>query len=127
MNIRPTSLKTYHEIKEEGLLPRRRFEVYSYVFLNGPCTAGQIEQGLFNKSAHKRTSELRRQGMLQELGEISCPITGRSAILWEVVDALPRTLPPFDVRATRNQLLDKISDLEEYIAELEAKLRWMKT
>lgn len=106
---RSTSQRTYRQITKEGLLPRRRLEVYQYVFKNGPCTAAQIEEGLANKDAHKRLSELRDVGVLYEVKEDKCPLTRRYAIYWDVTGALPRA------RKTNGRLIKKSSNKSQVV------------
>jgi hypothetical protein len=114
--MRSTSIATYEQIVAEGLLPEKRLEVYECIFERGPCTATQVEVWLNDKSAHKRTSELRDQGVLYEKGEVDCPITGRPAILWDVTDALPTAYSADGVRESRKQLLARLEELERLVA-----------
>lgn len=92
--IRETSVKTYLEIKENGLLSKRRFQVYQYLFDHGPCFARQIHkalsmQGTNSSSFVSRLSELRDAGVVKEVGETIDPETGMSVILWDVTQELP--------------------------------------
>lgn len=97
--IRATSINSYHQIKEEGLLSRRRFEVYDALVNFGPCTANELFRemrsrglvGIKNQQTNltPRLGELRDLGVVEEVVERICEITGRVVIVWGVVDRLP--------------------------------------
>lgn len=96
--IRQTSIEAYTRIREEGLLSRRRFQVYEYVFANGPCTARQaalalLKPGIYPSSFQARFSELRAAGVLDEVGTTVDRDTGQRAILWDVTAAVPSARP----------------------------------
>jgi len=99
---RQTSIAAYHEIKDSGLLSRRRWEVYDVLFRKGPLTANEAfvafakESGralLFDSNTRARFTELRDMGVAVELGVRQCSITGMTTILWDVTDRLPVALP----------------------------------
>lgn len=93
--IRQTSIDVYHQIQAEGLLSRRRFETYECLFNNGPLTAmetGRRIDGVLDHSISPRFAELKRLGVIQEVGEKLCSITGRNVLLWDVTDRLPLKL-----------------------------------
>lgn len=90
---RNTSIQAYHSIKEGGLLTERRLEVYDILFHHGPMTGNQIVQHIGRiqdtGSTKTRLSELRTQGVVQELGIVEDPITGMNVILWDVTANMP--------------------------------------
>lgn len=92
---RRTSKETYAKIITGSLLPHRRAEVYRYLYSQGSSTAGTIERAFIRRGmpqgrhVNKRLSELRRQGVVVEVGEVKCDVTGHVSILWDVTDALP--------------------------------------
>lgn len=96
---RQTSISAYNAIKENGLLSKRRWEVYDILFRFGPLTANEAfkkiatETGKSSSSflsvSNARFTELRRNGLLVEAGERSCSITGVRVIEWDVTDKLP--------------------------------------
>jgi hypothetical protein len=93
--MRSTSREAYETIKENGLLSKRRFEVYDYVFKNGPCYARQVHKALSNLGANSssfiaRFSELRDVGVFAEVGKTIDPETNMSVILWDVTKNLPK-------------------------------------
>lgn len=99
MSVRRTSIETYRQIEAEGLLSKMRFEAYELLFNYGPLTANQLMQQakLLNpakshqslESIGRRLSELRDVGVIYEVKEINCPVTGRPVILWDVTEKLP--------------------------------------
>jgi len=90
MKTRKTSIDCYNKIKQEGLLSKRRLQVYESVLTNAPCTASEV----FNKKNLKtnqsgRFTELRDLGVIYEKGERLCSVTGRNVIEWDLTDRLP--------------------------------------
>lgn len=93
---RETSLEAYRKIQEDGLLSKRRWEVYESLFKCGPATA----MGIFNFMAqyrgnkvaanvYARLSELRDMGCVREVGDQVDPMTRMRVILWDVTKSLP--------------------------------------
>lgn len=87
---RKTSIQAYQQIKNSGLLAKRRLEVYSWLFDHGPATASEIENGMKRRHANKRLSELRDQGVVEEVGQKICMVSGYEVILWDVTGLLPK-------------------------------------
>lgn len=91
---RKTSIEAYNKIKENGLLSKRRFQVYEYLYKNGPCIARQIHKDLAvfgtNVSGYMgRLSELRDAGVVAEVGKVVDKETGHKVLLWDVTKNLP--------------------------------------
>mgnify|MGYP003633483327 CR=1 FL=1 len=93
MNTRQTSIDCYNKIKQEGLLSKRRLEVYEALLSSAPCTSTEAIRnakttfGIFGVSS--RFTELRDLGVIYEKGEKQCSITGRNVIEWDLTDRLP--------------------------------------
>jgi hypothetical protein len=93
MNTRKTSIECFNKIKQEGLLSKRRFEVYEALYTSAPCTSSEAIRnakttfGVFGVSS--RFTELRDSGVIYEKGEKQCTITGRNVIEWDLTDRLP--------------------------------------
>lgn len=93
---RQTSIAAYHKIRNEGLLSKRRWEVYDVMYHNGPLTSGEAftilnrnrPAGALTQS-RARFTELRELGLLREIGVRKCSVTGMNVILWDVTDKLP--------------------------------------
>ena len=96
MNTRQTSIDCYNKIKQEGLLSKRRLEVYEALLSTAPCTSSEAIRnakttfGVFGVSS--RFTELRDLGVIYEKGEKKCSITGRNVIEWDLTDRLPVNL-----------------------------------
>lgn len=101
MTVRQTSLWAYEEIKANGLLSERRWQVYDVLFRFGPLTGNEIlshlkrEYGVFAGNAPSivsRCGELRAMGCVQEVRQRACSVTGMKVIEWDVTDRLPLKL-----------------------------------
>jgi DNA-binding transcriptional ArsR family regulator len=100
MTVRDTSRDAYYQIRDEGLLSRRRLQVYEALRDAGPCTANELYTFMKNTgqtttknqqtNLTPRLGELRDLGVVSEVREKSCDVTGRIVIEWEVnYQALP--------------------------------------
>jgi len=94
MNARQTSIDCYNQIKQEGLLTKRRLEVYEAIFKNAPCTSSEAMINRLNSSnvlsqSRARFTELRELGVIYEKDVRPCRITGRNVIEWDLTDRLP--------------------------------------
>ena len=94
MAIRQTSIDCYNQIKAEGLLSKRRLEVYEAIFKSAPCTSAEAMQGRLNSTnvlsqSRARFTELRELDVIYEKGDKVCGVTGRKAIVWDLTDRLP--------------------------------------
>lgn len=95
--IRETSITAYNTIKENGLLSKRRWEVYDALYsLNRPATASEIAVNMpgfksqsVGANVHARLGELVENCTVAEVGVTKCPITGMHAYLWDVTGRLP--------------------------------------
>lgn len=96
--IRDTSIEAYKKIRENGLLSKRRFEVYDILFNNGPLTGSEVAikfkktYGHFapsNTNIVTRLGELRDTGAVREVNKTMCSVTGMTVILWDVTSKLP--------------------------------------
>jgi len=90
MNTRQTSIDCYNQIKQEGLLTKRRLEVYESIFNYAPCTASEVFNDKNLKTNQSgRFTELRDLGVIYEKCVRPCRITGRNVIEWDLTDRLP--------------------------------------
>lgn len=95
---RQTSIDAYQEILSNGLLSDRRFEIYKILYKTGPMTANEISEYMRGRNyakgsnAHARLCELRELGVVKEVAEVKCSITGMTVIQWDVTDSLPKKL-----------------------------------
>lgn len=91
---RRTSIDVYHQIEAEGLLSKRRWEVYDYLFKHGPLTQREVSDSIATEYAHHqsytpRFAELEARGVIESVGERPCSVTGRNVLVWDVTDRLP--------------------------------------
>jgi len=93
MKTRQTSIDCYNEIRSNGLLSKRRFEVYEALLSSAPCTSSEAIRnakttfGVFGVSS--RFTELRDLGVIYEVRTRECTVTGRNVIEWDLTDRLP--------------------------------------
>lgn len=95
MSYRQTSAQAYHQIKEEGLLSKRRLQVYSIIADHGPINC----RGIINIAARGqvtntgaisgRLSELEKMRVITEAFRDKCPITGHQTAMWMITNRLP--------------------------------------
>jgi len=97
---RQTSINCYNEIRDNGLLSKRRLEVYDILYHNGPITAGELFQlglrgGVWNNAVKggicARLTELRDAKVAAEVGLKVCSSSNKEVILWDVTSNLPTT------------------------------------
>jgi predicted transcriptional regulator len=91
MNTRQTSIDCFNEIKRNGLLSKMRFEVYSALLSMGkPSTTREVYQTMnVLKQEATRFTELRNLGVIYEVQNRKCTVTGRTSIEWDLTDRLP--------------------------------------
>lgn len=99
--IQPTSIETYLEIKESGLLSEKRMKVYEIFYENPNGLTGsqvsEIYKSRYYSSKHSETirnriTELRDMGCLTELGLVKCEYTQRMVMRFTTTDNLPKSL-----------------------------------
>lgn len=93
--MRQTSLDTYRDIKDSGLLGNMQWKVYSFLFSHGPMTGRELDDamagaGETRTSYHKRLPELVRRGVVSCKEKRACRVTGRKAHEWDVTPLMPR-------------------------------------
>ena len=107
MSIRQTSINCYNQIKAEGLLSKRRLEVYEAILRNAPCTTNEalkyIQSGSYGVGS--RTTELRDLGVIYEKQVRPCLVTGRNVIEWELTDKLPK-----DTKLSKDTKRSRVND-----------------
>ena len=93
MNARQTSIDCYNEIKNSGLLSKRRFETFEAIMKIAPCTASEVQKSIIynngGRDCMKRISELRDRGVIYEKDVRPCKVTGKNVIEWDLTDRLP--------------------------------------
>lgn len=134
--IRQTSIAVYHQIRDEVLLSKQRFNTYSVLFQHGPLTASELfvkakqEYGeALRDNYQKRLPELRDLGVVQELGTTICSVTKREVILWDVTNDVPKLRR--DVQISYKALLSRAREelkwaVEKVNVKSEAGKLWQK-
>lgn len=85
---RETSIEAYQKIQANGLLSKRRWEVYDWIYNNGPCVGNDIPID----GGWKVTSQLKKIGVLKEVGEGISKKTGFKGVLWDVTEKIPEKI-----------------------------------
>ena len=118
MTIRQTSIDCYTQIKQEGLLSKMRFKVYEGILKNAPCTSAEVLSTLLSKnsaitSSRARFTELRELGVIYEVHNRKCNITGRTSIEWDLTDRLPVNIknPNKTKQQKKNDALESLRNL----------------
>ena len=117
MKMRKTSIDCYNQIKQEGLLSKMRFKVYEAILKNAPCTSAEVLSTLLSKnsaitSSRARFTELRELGVIYEVQNRKCNITGRTSIEWDLTDNLP--VNKKNIKKTKKQRTeDALNSLRE--------------
>ncbi|WP_340156711.1 hypothetical protein [uncultured Winogradskyella sp.] len=91
--MRQTSIDCYNQIKNSGLLSKRRFETYEAMVKIAPCTASEVQKSINyfdgGRDCMKRISELNKLGVIYDKGTRTCNVTGRNVVEWDLTDRLP--------------------------------------
>ena len=120
MKTRQTSIDCYRQIKSEGLLSKRRLQVYEILLENG-CLTG-TELSILFKQKHfssnhsegirNRISELFDRGVVYEKGIVECKSTGRKVIQWDLTDKLPLKIKNSN-KTKKQKINDALNSLRE--------------
>ena len=116
MKTRQTSIDCYNEIRANGLLSKRRFEVYEALLSSAPCTSSEAIRnakttfGVFGVSS--RFTELRDLGVIYEVRTRECTVTGRNVIEWDLTDRLPVNIKKSN-KTKKHKINDALNSLRE--------------
>lgn len=110
--VRETSIAVYRQIEAEGLLSKRRWEVYDTIFKHGPMSIGMVCEILSklkidSRSISPRFAELKEMGVIKEVYEGTCQATGRQVIFVDVTSKLPVKLNK-EQKKTKNQIIEEL-------------------
>lgn len=120
MAIRQTSINCFNQINAQGLLSKQRFEVYSALLKIGkPSTTREVYATMnVVKQEATRFTELRNIGVIYEVRNRKCNITGRTAIEWDLTDKLP-----INLKVTDNTKKQRVQTALDYLNELYKRKR----
>jgi hypothetical protein len=112
MTVRDTSIEAYHTIKSSGLLGGRQKHAYSVLLEFGPLTGNELSIKMGIPGQWKRCSELKKKGLVTEVGERVCTVTERNCIIWGVTSnpPTPAEPKPTNKKPTNKQLVLKLSE-----------------
>ena len=104
-------------LKQEGLLSKMRFKVYEGILKNAPCTSAEVLSTLLSKnsaitSSRARFTELRELGVIYEVQNRKCTITGRTSIEWDLTDRLPVNVKKSN-KTKKHKIGDALNSLRE--------------
>jgi len=126
MTRRVSQIEAYKEILSQGLLPRRREEIYDWVFHHGPLNANQVARSLHRDrgATSCRCGELVDLGVFVEAGSHVCPLTNMTVLIYDVTDNLPvqnlkMTASPR--RASRKDLVEEVKRLNRELDGLQER------
>ena len=124
--MRKTSIDTYYKILNNGMLSKRRQEVYEEIYKNGPASIADVRQRFrsFNpemsdSSVSTRFSELERLGVIEEVGKKKDERTGNECTLWDITNNLPVKLKKGQTRK------EQVDELLKYITTLVRKIAFV--
>jgi len=117
MRARRTSVDIYETIKKDGLLSDLRFRVYDIIYLYQPITISEMIRKVSSTVTNTgsftgRISELKDMGVIYEVKEGECPVTGRTVIFWGTTDMLPKkyVVPP-SKKEKKKAIIGQLRDL----------------
>jgi len=119
MTIRETSIAAYAQLVESKQLVGKQRQVMAALIERGRATSGEVlaDLAVTNTNAWRaRFTELAARGMIREVGERRCEITGRLCIVWEATN---RTKPLDRARGARRTDLWRVvaHELAEELAQ----------
>ena len=114
MKTRQTSIDCYNQIQRNGLLSKMRFKVYSALMSMGkPSTTREVYETMnVIKQEATRFTELRKLGVIYEVQNRKCTITGRTSIEWDLTDRLPVNLKKSN-KTKKHRVDDALNSLRE--------------
>ena len=114
--VRDTSKEIYNKIVSNGLLSKKRLQIYDIIYNLGSMTGSQVAQIYkenYNASQHSesirnRITELTQQGVVKEVKTGDCPITGKKVLWFDVTSKLPVKIQR---QATKKEKKDEVLKL----------------
>ena len=122
----PTSLKAYAK-HIEGSFKTRGEQAYSYLKQYGPMTSNELFEMVkhtfptsYRQNMVARLGDLRDKGLVRQIGERTCNVSGELVYVWGVVpEGVSTTALKLEVLQIKlERAKAKVSELEQQIAEL---------
>lgn len=131
---RDTSKQAYEYIRTNGILDKRHWQTYDYLFRYGPLTPNEVHAKIEENEGHTnkpsitpRFARLERMGIIRELGERICSVTKMTCCYYDVTskvatreDFLESKLPSRKELEAENKELREL--LNEAIRRLDARV-----
>ena len=86
--VRDTSIETYHDLVNKGIVGERQAKVYDFITKNPNLSDVEISQGLGYKDPNKirpRRKELLDIGLIESNGKKVCTYTERTVYCWHII------------------------------------------
>lgn len=83
--MKSTSALARRRLENSGKLPERYRQVIAVLKHDGPSTGNEISDRAGVPGLHKRLSELKRAGLIREVGKRTCRITREYVTIWALV------------------------------------------
>src|SRR5437868_8808120 len=131
----PTSIDSYRQAHESGLIGQRQMEVLAFVIANEPCSQGDVSRHFADASSsyQPRFRELEDSGLIEQRGTKVDPATGRVVKAYVATGKIPAepvrrkrrkiraTIEPagddlFRVTCTPAVVIDRAVEIEFYLA-----------
>lgn len=115
---RETSIETYNKIVNNGLISKKRMEVYKALYESGAMTSRELFalKG-WDTNQSGRFTELQESGVIKEVGIRSCKVTGNTAVVWATTNNLPVERPKGKSKAKKK------SECLKYIADVGREIK----
>ena len=118
MNNRKTSISTYNEIKNNGHLSAKRFQVYDIFYEFGNLTGSEVSNiyksrfpsSKTSETIRNRITELVKMKVCEELGTTEDPNSGRTVMLFGITDNMPVKLElPKTMNQKKNDIMESVT------------------
>ena len=108
--IRETSLKTFNEIRNNGMLTESRLRIYRAIVYNPKVTSSEVFHFLGLKTNQSgRFTELHELGLIKIHETRLCKVTNRKVISWISTNELPKKKPKKQTKKERTaEAIEKI-------------------
>lgn len=122
--VRDTSKEIYNKIQLNGLLPKKRKQIYEIIFLFGPMTGSEVAKmykdnyatSQHSESIRNRITELTAQGVVKEVKTDDCPITGNKVLWFDVTSKLPVKLQKQATKKEKKaEIVKMIFQLDDFL------------
>lgn len=115
--VRDTSIEVYNKIKSEGLLSKKRMELYDHIYKHGPLTSNSAFSALgWKTNMSGRFTELEDLGVIRAIGKTQDQGSGNTVTLWDVTKYLPEQAKKYtrkDWKDTALRIIENIGPLSD--------------